>query len=61
MKKEITKESNKIVLFFTGMLAISCLIIFASYIFGDNLFIFRDCGGDTQDQYYPYYVSVEPL
>lgn len=39
-------------------LFVSCLFIFRSYLFGDQLLVFRDVGGDTCEQYVMHYASI---
>ena len=42
----------------TGFLLISCLCIFAQYIFGNQLLAFTDIGSDTYDQYLMQYQTI---
>lgn len=54
---ELNNKKIKWILFCTALI-VSSLIIFGPFIFDGKLFIFRDIGIDTFQQYYPYYVSA---
>ena len=57
-KLEEIFQKNRTKIFLGVVLTISCMIIFSSFIFGDKIFMYRDVGSDTYEQYYPYYVSI---
>lgn len=41
-----------------GLTAISCLIIFSPFLFGENLAVFNDAGSDTRQQYLMQYATI---
>lgn len=57
MKKSLSKES-KTKLLLLAALFFSCLIIFRDYLFGDQVMVYNDVGGDTWQQYTMYYASI---
>ncbi|MDD3338040.1 MAG: YfhO family protein [Lachnospiraceae bacterium] len=65
MKNEMditkTKYNRKTMLFLALTLAVSCVIIFHAYIFGDRVLVFQeatDIGSDTMGQYINQYSSI---
>lgn len=42
----------------SGILLLSCIIMFHDYLFGDQLMIFNDIGSDTWQQYIMNYTSI---
>lgn len=58
MKIKEKMDEKKLIILLGVALVFSCLIVFFEFIFGDNIFMFRDVGSDTYEQYYPYYVIL---
>lgn len=56
----VKNEKYRKVLSWLGLgtsVAITAVYIFQDFLIGDRLFIFMDIGGDTCQQYYPYYLN----
>ena len=47
------------ILLLTLLMFTTSLVVFYSFLFGDKVFIFSDIGSDTQNVYYPFFVSLE--
>lgn len=52
------KTSGKSISLLLGLLLLSCLFIFAPFLFGDKLLAFTDIGSDTYDQYLMHYQTI---
>lgn len=52
------KTGIKSVLVLEGLLLVSCLFIFGSFLFGNDLMVFTDIGSDTYDQYLMHYQTI---
>lgn len=40
------------------MILLGCLVIYGDFLWGNNLYIYRDAGTDTIHQYVPYYIDM---
>lgn len=54
-KRPIEKKS---LFLLWGMLALACILIFHSYILGNETLVFSDVGSDTREQYITWYNSL---
>lgn len=54
-KKPIEKKS---LFLLWGMLALACILIFHTYILGNETMVFSDIGSDTREQYITWYNSL---
>lgn len=52
------KTGKRSVLILEGLLLVSCLFIFGSFLFGNDLLVFTDIGSDTYDQYLMHYQTI---
>ena len=57
LSKGISKESKTKLLLMAALFC-SCLIIFRDYLFGNQVMVYNDVGGDTWQQYTMYYASI---
>lgn len=53
-----TKGNKRSMLLLSGILFLSCLLIFKDYLFGGKFFVFMDIGADTYDQYMMQYQTI---
>lgn len=51
-------EEGRTQLLLLGCLFLSCLIMFRSYLFGNEIMVFHDIGSDTWEQYIMNYTSI---
>lgn len=52
---------NIATLVFAGLLAFLCVLVFREYLFGTNVYIFKDIGSDTLNGMYPSYYHISDL
>lgn len=52
------KTSRRSMAVLSGLLLLSCLFIFGSFLFGGELLAFTDIGSDTYDQYLMHYQTI---
>ena len=57
-KTKLTKMNRKTVLFLLLAVALTCLVAFNQYIFGNKLMAFDDIGSDTIQQYLTQYNTI---
>lgn len=58
MKNLTVKKQTRSLLALWGLTALSCLIIFFPFLFGDQLAVFSDAGSDTRQQYLMQYATI---
>ena len=58
MKRILHSEKFRSLLILWGLIAISCLVIFRPFLFGDKLVVFNDAGSDTRQQYLMQYATI---
>ena len=58
MKKLVHSRKFSSLLILWGLTAVSCLIIFYPFLFGDKLVVFNDAGSDTRQQYLMQYATI---
>lgn len=58
MKQLLHSEKFRSYLFLWGLIAVSCLVIFHAFLFGDKLVVFNDAGSDTRQQYLMQYATI---
>ena len=56
MPKKLKAKNSYFIL--TLVILISCLVIYADFIFGNKFFMFDDIGSDTKSQYVMWYSSI---
>ena len=56
MPKKLKVKNSYFIL--TLVILISCLVIYADFIFGNKFFMFEDIGSDTKSQYVMWYSSI---
>ncbi|MDO4343698.1 MAG: YfhO family protein [Eubacteriales bacterium] len=58
MEQKIRRIDIKTLLWIWGLLGTACLLIFHSYILGNETFVFSDVGSDTKEQYVMHFNSI---
>lgn len=58
MSRPYISPESKTRLLLLAALFVSCLVIFNRYIFGNEVMVFNDVGGDTWQQYTMHYASI---
>ena len=58
IKKMRNSKRFRSLLILWAMTAVSCLVIFFPFLFGDKLAVFQDAGSDTRQQYLMQYATI---
>lgn len=58
LKKQGASKNFRTLFILWGLTAVSCLIIFSPFLFGEHLVVFNDAGSDTRQQYLMQYATI---